>query len=83
VLPQKLVGWHSLAIGSAIAGWVIASSPSTMKGVTMYALIWEESGATVIEYGILIVLIAMAAMMAVTMVGRHLEVFFKTVTSKL
>jgi len=41
-------------------------------------LLWEESGATSIEYGMIAALIALALVTAVSAVGKDLSVVFTT-----
>jgi pilus assembly protein Flp/PilA len=46
-------------------------------------LLWNESGATAIEYGLIAALIAVAAIAALTLVGTNLSGIFNTVATKL
>jgi pilus assembly protein Flp/PilA len=47
------------------------------------ALIRDEEGATMVEYGLVIALIALVAMTAVQMVGKNLSTLFTTVAGSL
>ena len=46
-------------------------------------LLKDENGATAIEYGLIAGLIAVAAVSAMTTVGRNLSTTFNTVSTKL
>ena len=46
-------------------------------------LLREESGATAIEYGLIAALIAVAAIVALQLVGTNLSGIFNTVATKL
>lgn len=43
----------------------------------------EEKGATAVEYGIMVALIAVAIIVAVGLLGTQLNTLFENVTSKL
>ena len=43
----------------------------------------DEEGATAVEYGIMVALIAMVIILAVTAIGTNLNVVFNSVSSKL
>ena len=43
----------------------------------------EETGATAVEYGLIVGLIAVAIVVAVTLVGTNLNTLFGTVNTKL
>ena len=43
----------------------------------------DESGATSIEYGLIAALIALAAISAITNIGKNLSTTFNTVATKL
>ena len=47
------------------------------------ALLSDETGATAIEYGLIAALIALAAISAVTNIGKNLSSTFNTVATKL
>lgn len=47
------------------------------------ALSADETGATAIEYGLIAALIALAAISAMTNVGKNLSTTFNTVATKL
>ncbi len=47
------------------------------------AFLNDESGATMIEYGLIAALVSVAAIAALTLVGDELVVIFGTVSSKL
>jgi pilus assembly protein Flp/PilA len=47
------------------------------------ALIRDEEGATMVEYGLVIALIALVAMTAVQMVGKNVSTLFTTVAGSL
>jgi pilus assembly protein Flp/PilA len=46
-------------------------------------LLNDETGATAIEYGLIAALIALAAISAMTNIGKHLSTTFNTVATKL
>jgi len=46
-------------------------------------LLSDETGATAIEYGLIAALIALAAISALTNIGRNLSTTFNTVSTKL
>ena len=46
-------------------------------------LIREEEGATMVEYGLLVALIAIAVIVTVTLIGRQLNVLFARVAEAL
>jgi len=46
-------------------------------------LLKDESGATAIEYGLIAALIALAAISAITNIGKNLSTTFNTVATKL
>jgi pilus assembly protein Flp/PilA len=46
-------------------------------------LLKDETGATSIEYGLIAALIALAAISAVTNIGKNLSTTFNTVATKL
>ena len=46
-------------------------------------LIEDETGAAAIEYGLIAALIALAAVSAVTNIGKNLSTTFNTVATKL
>ncbi|HWB49033.1 MAG TPA: Flp family type IVb pilin [Stellaceae bacterium] len=47
------------------------------------ALLRDEAGATSIEYGLIATLIALAAISAMTNIGKNLSTTFNTVATKL
>jgi pilus assembly protein Flp/PilA len=47
------------------------------------SLVKDETGATAIEYGLIAGLIALAAISAITNVGKSLSTTFNTVATKL
>ncbi len=47
------------------------------------AFLSDESGATMIEYGLIAALVSVAAIAALTLVGDELVTIFGTVSSKL
>jgi pilus assembly protein Flp/PilA len=46
---------------------------------TLKSMIRDEEGATMVEYGLLVALIAMVALAAVTLLGKNLSSLFNTV----
>jgi pilus assembly protein Flp/PilA len=46
-------------------------------------LLYEDSGATAIEYGLIAALIALAIVSVLVTVGQHLSTTFSTVATKL
>ena len=47
------------------------------------AFLKDESGATLIEYGLVAALVSVAAIIALQLLGSELQVIFNTVTSYL
>jgi pilus assembly protein Flp/PilA len=47
------------------------------------AFLKDESGATMIEYGLVAALVSVAAIVALQLLGAELQVIFNTVTSYL
>ncbi len=47
------------------------------------AFLRDESGATLIEYGLVAALVSVAAIIALQLLGTELQVIFNTVTSYL
>jgi pilus assembly protein Flp/PilA len=47
------------------------------------AFLKDESGATMIEYGLVAALVSVAAIIALQLLGAELQVIFNTVTSYL
>jgi len=47
------------------------------------SMILDEEGATMVEYGLLVALIALVALGAVTLVGQHLSTLFNGVATSL
>lgn len=50
---------------------------------TLKSMIRDEEGATMVEYGLLVALIAMVALVAVQALGTHLSSLFSTVASSV
>ena len=50
---------------------------------TLLTLIRDESGATAVEYGLIVALVAVAAVAAFRLVGRNTAHTFNTVASNL
>jgi len=46
-------------------------------------MIRDEEGATMVEYGLLVALIAMVALVAVQQLGKNLSTVFSTVASSV
>ena len=47
------------------------------------SMLRDEEGATMVEYGLLIALIAMVCIAAVTLLGQHLSSLFNTVAGSV
>ena len=47
------------------------------------AFLKDESGATMIEYGLVAALVSVAAIIALQILGRQLQIIFNTVSSYL
>ena len=47
------------------------------------SMLRDEEGATMVEYGLLVALIAMVALVAVTTLGQHLSTLFSTVAGSV
>lgn len=47
------------------------------------SMIRDEEGATMVEYGLLVALIAMVALIAVTVLGQNLSKLFSTVATSV
>jgi pilus assembly protein Flp/PilA len=50
---------------------------------TLKSMIRDEEGATMVEYGLLVALIAMVALVAVQALGTHLSTLFSTVANSV
>ncbi len=50
---------------------------------TLKTMIRDEEGATMVEYGLLLALIAMVALAAVKLIGTNLSTLFNTVAGNL
>jgi pilus assembly protein Flp/PilA len=50
---------------------------------TLKTMIRDEEGATMVEYGLLVALIAIVALGAVTLIGKNLSTLFNTVATTL
>jgi pilus assembly protein Flp/PilA len=50
---------------------------------TLKSMIRDEEGATMVEYGLLVALIALVALGAVTTLGTHLSTLFNNVATTL
>jgi pilus assembly protein Flp/PilA len=51
--------------------------------ITLKSMIRDESGATMVEYGLLVGLIAIVALVAVQALGTHLSTLFSSVASSV
>lgn len=50
---------------------------------TLNSLLRDEEGASMVEYGLLVALIAMVALIAVTALGKNLSSLFSTVAGSV
>ena len=50
---------------------------------TFKSMIRDEEGATMVEYGLLVALIAMVALAAVTVLGKNLSTLYNTVAGSI
>jgi pilus assembly protein Flp/PilA len=50
---------------------------------TLASMIRDEEGATMVEYGLLVALIAMVALVAVQTLGLNLSTLFSTVSTSV
>lgn len=50
---------------------------------TLTSMLRDEEGATMVEYGLLVALIAMVALVAVQALGQHLSTLFSGVAQTL
>jgi pilus assembly protein Flp/PilA len=50
---------------------------------TFKSLIRDDEGATMVEYGLLVALIAMVALAAVTTLGSHLSTLYNSVANSI
>jgi pilus assembly protein Flp/PilA len=50
---------------------------------TITQLVRDEEGASMVEYGLLVALIAMVALLAVTALGKNLSTLFSTVATSV
>jgi pilus assembly protein Flp/PilA len=50
---------------------------------TIINMLRDEEGASMVEYGLLIALIAMVALVAVTQLGKNLSTLFNTVAGSV
>jgi pilus assembly protein Flp/PilA len=51
--------------------------------MTLESLVQDESGVTAIEYGLIAALIAVAAIVAISLVGTNLSKTFNTVANSM
>jgi len=51
--------------------------------ITLKSMIRDEDGATMVEYGLLVALIAIVALVAVQALGTHLSTLFSSVASSV
>ncbi len=51
--------------------------------VTLTSMIRDDEGATMVEYGLLVALIAMVALAAVKVLGTNLSTLFNTVANTI
>jgi pilus assembly protein Flp/PilA len=56
---------------------------ASLIAVTQYRLEREEKGATAVEYGLMVGLIAVVIITAVTLLGGQLKELFTTITNEL
>jgi pilus assembly protein Flp/PilA len=56
---------------------------ASLVAVTQHRLQNEEKGATAVEYGLMVGLIAVVIIAAVTLLGTQLDALFDKVTAKL
>ena len=47
------------------------------------SMLRDDAGATMVEYGLLVALIAMVCIAAVTLLGQHLSTLFNTVAGSV
>lgn len=47
------------------------------------SLLWDEKGATAVEYGLIVALIAVVIVAAVALVGTNLRTLFETIAGAL
>ncbi len=50
---------------------------------TLTSMIRDDEGATMVEYGLLVALVAVVALAAVTTLGTHLSTLFNTVANTI
>jgi pilus assembly protein Flp/PilA len=50
---------------------------------TLTSMLRDEEGATMVEYGLLVALIAMVALVAITVLGKNLSTLFSTVANTI
>jgi pilus assembly protein Flp/PilA len=50
---------------------------------TLKSMIRDDEGATMVEYGLLVALIALVALGAVTTLGQHLSTLFNNVATSI
>jgi pilus assembly protein Flp/PilA len=50
---------------------------------TLKSMIRDEEGATMVEYGLMVALVAMVALLAVTTLGKNLSTLFSTVATSV
>ena len=51
--------------------------------ITWQAIAWDEGGATMVEYGLLVALVTMVALVAITTLGTNLSALFSAVASSI
>lgn len=62
---------------------ILYAKESAMKRNIITSIVRDESGATAIEYGLIVALVSMAAIAAYSALGTELTNFFTSVTTKL
>jgi pilus assembly protein Flp/PilA len=50
---------------------------------TLTSMVRDDQGATMVEYGLLVALVAVVAMAAVTTLGSHLSTLFNSVANTI
>jgi pilus assembly protein Flp/PilA len=50
---------------------------------TLTSMLRDDAGVTMVEYGLLVALVAVVAMAAVTTLGSHLSTLFNTVATTI
>jgi pilus assembly protein Flp/PilA len=77
------LGGDVLGVGSGLAGTDREAKRRKAMLNLIKKFVKEEEGATMVEYGLMVALIAVVLIVAVTAVGTNLEGLFNTVATEV